>query len=257
MIHVFLYEADYLDGKRVRVYDQEEYWHSAAYTEEGRHFDLVFEYMKKFCLLFEHMPGNSRFLMLGSGGYSYPKYIISRYPEAYVTTVDPDPAAEESAKAYFYLDELIEKYDLEHTGRLISVTADGRDFLEACAAQYDVIINDAFIGGTPVFDLSTAEAFLEMKRILTDCGMAVVNVPGYKDMERSQFLKDTVTTAREVFRYVSVVPAAGSESSETCNYVMFASDRYETVTGQLEIDTASGRIMFDCELEEIADTFDF
>jgi hypothetical protein len=71
---VLLYETEFVDGESVMVYEHNEGWHSAAYTREGRHFDLVFNYTKRFNLIFEHLNEDAEILMIGGGAYSYPKY---------------------------------------------------------------------------------------------------------------------------------------------------------------------------------------
>lgn len=250
-----LFETEYFDGRTVRVFQTDDYWQSAAYTEEGMHFELVFQYMKTFDRAFDYVPPDSDILLIGGAGYSYPKHIIAHYPDARITVVDNDPEAEKAARSYFYLNELVRQFDLAQNSRLVSVTADGRTFLESSADQYDVIINDAFIGGTPVFDLSTVEAFRSAQRLLRDSGMLVINIPGYRDPEESYFLMDTVLTARQVFAHVLVIPAAALEDSETCNYVMFASGGCGHLDGMIEVDDRQGRVLYDRDLQKIADTF--
>ncbi|MDO5121931.1 MAG: hypothetical protein Q4D46_07640, partial [Erysipelotrichaceae bacterium] len=115
---VLLYESEFVDGKSVMVYEHNEGWHSAAYTEEGRHFDLVFNYTKRFNLIFEHLKENAHILMIGGGAYSYPKYLISHYPDASISVVEIDPTAVDSAMSFFYLDELMEQYHPDEDHRL-------------------------------------------------------------------------------------------------------------------------------------------
>ncbi len=250
-----LFETEYFDGKTVRVFQTGEYWQSAAYTAEGMHFELVFKYMKTFDRAFEYVRPDADILLIGGAGYSYPKHIIAHYPDARITVVDNDPEAEKAARSYFYLDELIEQYGLADSGRLVSVTADGREFLAGSAGRYDLIINDAFNGGTPVFDLCTVEAFRTAKQLLADDGMLVINIPGYRDPAESYFLMDTVLTARQVFAHVLVIPAAALADSETCNYVMFASAGCSHLAGMIDVDDSAGRILYDRDLQKIADTF--
>ena len=99
---VLLYETEFVDGESVMVYEHNEGWHSAAYTREGRHFDLVFNYTRRFNLIFEHLKEDAEILMSGGGAYSYPKYLISHYPDARISVVEIDPTAVESAMSFFY-----------------------------------------------------------------------------------------------------------------------------------------------------------
>ena len=250
-----LFETEYFDGNPVRIYQVDDYWQSASYIEENMRFELVFNYMKAFDRAFEHVRTDADILLIGGAGYSYPKHIIAHYPEARITVLDNDPQAEQAARSYFFLDELIEQYDLNNSRRLVSVTADGREYLDTTDRRYDLVINDAFNGGTPVFDLCTLEALQSAKQTLHENGMLVVNVPGYRDTEESYFLMDISVTAKQVFEHVLIIPAPAVTDSETCNYVMFASDSCSRLSGMIAFDDVQGRILYDKDLQKIEDTF--
>ncbi|MBR2829131.1 MAG: fused MFS/spermidine synthase, partial [Solobacterium sp.] len=145
------------DGHPVRYYLQDDVAHSATYLEPELRNELIFPYMKKWNLMFELDMEIRDVLMIGGAGYSYPKYIISHKPAVAMTVAELDETAVQRARDWFFLDELMTKYQTEETGRLQLVTADGRQLLENEEKQYDVIINDAYSGFMPAFPLATAE----------------------------------------------------------------------------------------------------
>lgn len=254
---VLLYESSYTDGKTVRVYDMDDSWHSAAYVDPGHHFDLVFEYTRRFNLIFEHIRKDASILMIGGGAYSYPKYVISHFPETKITVVDIDPESIRIAEKYFFLDELIARYDPINNGRLIPVTLDGRYYLETSVQTYDAVIDDAFYGFLPVFELKTYEAMESIKDHLNPGGIYCANLPGYTDLEESEYLLRTLKTAQQVFRYVLLVMAHTPGSDITSNYVMFASDTCDHLSGMMDYDVSDFDVIYDSELDDLRDNYEF
>ena len=255
---VLVYEYNYFDGHRIRVYENDDGWHSATYLEPELRNELIFEYMKKFNLMFALPLDITDVLMIGGGAFSYPKYLLSHYPDIVMDVVEIDENTPETAKRFFFLDELIEQYDLENTRRLNIITDDGRHYVENNRKKYDVIINDAFTGLMPEFSLYTVEAARIVKTNLKEDGVLVANLPGFVKFEGSQYLQNTLRTFQEVFRHVLVVRAATDlYESHTCNYVMFASDLYDEIPGMLEYTLKNPVIMHDSAKNVIINNYEF
>ncbi|MGM9940604.1 MAG: spermidine synthase [Bulleidia sp.] len=115
---------------------------SAMYLEEGRENDLVFPYMQRFSYAFALKPDIRNALLIGGGTFSYPKFFLDSYRRTKLTVVEICQDMIDLAYAYFGLDEL----DIEQQSNLRIVCDDAFVFLETCDVQYDLIINDAFIG---------------------------------------------------------------------------------------------------------------
>ena len=120
--------------------------------------DLVYEYTKYYDLMFKSSKYIKNTLMIGGAGYSYPKYYISNYLDKTIDVVEIDEDITKIAKKFFYLDKLIEDYDLNTTHRLGLITEDGRTDLKKNTKKYDAILNDAFAGESPAATLTTIEA---------------------------------------------------------------------------------------------------
>lgn len=97
------------DGAPVRVLEQGGVWQSATYLDERR-MEPVFAYYRAFDYLLEAAltggPALRRVLLLGGGGYAYPKYALTTYPDLAMDVVEVDPAVVAAAREYFFLDEL-------------------------------------------------------------------------------------------------------------------------------------------------------
>ncbi len=100
------------DGRPVRLLRVGRSVQSATYVDEDSRFEPVFDYYLAFDLMFEVNPRIQNVLMLGGGGYAYPKHLIATRPEARIDVVEIDPAITSIARRHFFLGELIEEYGL-------------------------------------------------------------------------------------------------------------------------------------------------
>jgi spermidine synthase len=88
-----------------------------------------------------------------------------------------------------------------------AIVDDGRRFLQRTDDKWDVIIVDAFAGGSPPWQLYTQEAFLLYRQHLNPGGVVVLNFSGsHLDPAQRPALEAVVSTARSVFTSVDVYP---------------------------------------------------
>lgn len=97
--------------------------------------NLLLTYTKYFNLGQYFLTSPKKFLILGGGGYSFPKFLLANYPNALIDVVEIDPKMTEIAKKYFYL---------KNSPRLNIISEDARVFLNRNTKKYDVIIVDAY-----------------------------------------------------------------------------------------------------------------
>jgi spermidine synthase len=251
-IDVFDYMID--ENEWIRVFAQDDGWHSATYLAQDKRNELVFTYMKKFTLMFEMKKDIRDVLMIGGGTFSYPKYVISHYPDVFMDVVEMNPVCIRYAMQYFFLDELIDTYHLNENHRLNTIEAEGRAYMEQCGKKYDVIINDAYTGTFPAYELASLEALQTMKHILKEDGIYLANMPGFEDLSDSRFLLAEIKTLKKLFEYVLLVPAPGGLTEGTmCNYVVIASDCYDRAEGMIRYHTGTSRVLTDRMIEAYAE----
>jgi spermidine synthase len=115
-----------------------------------------------------------------------------------------------------------------------AVVGDGRRFLQRSDQTWDVIFVDAFLGGSPPWQLYTEEAFALYRAHLNAGGVAVLNVVGsHLDAEQRPALEAVVATAREVFSSVDVYPDPWEpDDYPTRNIFIAASDQPRIVPRQ-------------------------
>ena len=117
------------DGRAVRLLLVGRSVQSATYVDEEYRAEPVFDYYLAFDLMFDAKPDIERVLMVGGGGYAYPKHIIATRPEVHMDVVEIDPAITRIALKDFYLADYLSDFPFGGTYDLGRVCADGCDYL--------------------------------------------------------------------------------------------------------------------------------
>ena len=217
-------------GAEVRVLVQGGVYQSATYVGE-RWADPVFAYYRAFDDVFEAEMtmreasghGIDRILMLGGGGFAYPKFALMRHAELEMDVVEYDAEVTRLARRWFYLDEL----ERQAGDRLRVITAEARSYLAVTGSgrrRYDVVASDCFGGAEPVRGLATVEALQLAKKSLTPGGIYAANIVSRDAGADVTFLRDCTATALSVFGHAWVVPCADDEFGGEGNYLLLASD---------------------------------
>lgn len=164
--------VDYaLGGKPVRLMATD-----PGYSQSGMLVDmpdeLYFDYTRYYALGPRAVPEARRVLMLGGGGYSVPKWLLSGKSglphDIALTVVELDPAMTESARRWF---------NLKDDKRLAVRHEDARAFLNRQTEVYDLVFVDVFNSHYSVpFQMGTAEAAQALRRAVAPGGALVMNV---------------------------------------------------------------------------------
>lgn len=227
---------------------------SAAYLDKENRYELVAPYTNFYNLILSSNKEVTDTLMIGGGGFSYPKYYISNYENKNMDVVEIDKKVIELAKKYFYLDDLIEEFDLENNKRLNIIEEDGRVYLNRCTKKYDAILNDAFVGENPVKTLTTLEAIENIYNLLNEDGLYLTNIIASLDGSNSEFLKAEVQTLKQVFKNVYIVPCNYTEDyTKMQNCMVVATDQDLELTSVVHIKTDDSIILTDdfCPVESL------
>lgn len=239
-------DTDYYDYP-VRVFDSGNGWQSATFMDEDKKYDLVFAYLRAFNRGFDINPDIKSILLLGGAGYSYPKHVISHYPDVRITVVEIDPEALEIAKEHFYLNDLIRDYDLDNNDRFTNITDDAVHYIQTTEHSYDMIINDLYDDLDPVYPLLTLDEIRSVRNVLTENGIYALNLSGNRKLNRTDYLLNIIKTLKEVFRNVSIVKAFSYQHLRSGNYVIFASDSEKTLPDGVEYDLTDAQVVNDPE----------
>ena len=217
-------------GAEVRVLVQGGVYQSATYVGD-RWTEPVFAYYRAFDDVFESEDamqadfghGIERVLMLGGGGFAYPKFALTTHPSLQMDVVEYDAEVTRLARRWFYLDEL----EKAAGDRLKVVTAEARSYLGVTSVghrRYDAAVSDCFGGAEPVRELATVEALQLVKKSLNPGGVYAANIVSKGGGTDVAFLRDCTATALAVFNHAWVVPCADEEFGGEENYLLLASD---------------------------------
>lgn len=211
------------DGEPVRVLQIGGVYQSATYLDERR-MEPVFSYYRAFDHAFSLRPDTHRVLMIGGGGYAWPKHVLATRDDVSLDVVEIDASVTEAARRWFFLDEAMAL----HPDRCRLITGDGRAVLEAGAVSagepYDAIVLDAFEGAEPVRALATVEAARAVRANLVPDGLALANVVSAEAGADIEFLRDIAASFAEVFDHVHVIPCEDDPFAVEDNYLLVATD---------------------------------
>ena len=185
-------------GRRLRIMSTGPGWlQSAMYLDDT--LELALPYTRFFRLPELYVPGYRRVLMIGGGGYSFPKYLMLTRGDLELDVVEIDPVFTELARNHFDFDPAAgtpeQRINIHHQ--------DARRFLNQTHAPYDVIILDAFSSHYSVpFQLTTREAMERISVNLADSGVVVVNLISSVSGPEGRMLRALLATMDAVFTQV-------------------------------------------------------
>lgn len=160
-------------------------------------------------------------VVIGGGGYSFPKWLVAHCPCLHTVVVEIDPAITKIARKHFFLNELLEEFP-DNVPELIC--DDGWAWLRNCHRSFDLIVNDAFSGKHPLGPLGTAEGARLIHQHLTSQGVYLANVIAPLEGKGSRHLQDTCHTFCAEFKYVWLIPEDEEDPNTIANNCLIASN---------------------------------
>ncbi len=184
-------------GRLMRVMTTGPGWfQSAMYLDDP--VELVLPYTRFFRLIEHFAPHFARVLMIGGGGYSFPKYLQASHEPLWLDVVEIDPGFTELAQAHFAFSP-DQRVHLHHQ--------DARRFLNQDERNYDAIIVDAFNSQYSIpFQLATQEAIQRMAANLAGDGVLLMNLLSALHGPDGRFFRAQLATLQRVFPQVFIFP---------------------------------------------------
>lgn len=188
-------------GRPVRILSTDpDYSQSGMYLDDPD--ELYFDYTRFYALAVLARPQARDILMLGGGGGSVPKWLLSGKSGLdaaglHLTVVELDPGMTAVARRWFFLPG--------DDPRLRLIHADARTFLNRRQEQYDILLVDVFNSCYSIpFHLGTQEAFAAMRRALRPGGVLAMNVIAAVEGEDGRLLRAIHAGLRRHFARVEV-----------------------------------------------------
>ncbi len=131
--------------------------------------NLLFEYIQHFGLVLDTLPeGPLAVTHVGGAGLTLPRYVQHTRPGSPQIVLEPDPDLTEAVRR---------ELPLPRGHRIRVRPVDGRAGVAALReASADVVVLDAYAGGRMPAELSTAEFFADVRRVLRPDGLLMANV---------------------------------------------------------------------------------
>ncbi len=183
---------------------------------------LALRYTQYYRLAGHFRPGSRQMLMLGGGGYSFPKYALSHQAEftgggaLSMDVVEIDPGVTDIARDYFSLAPMA-GLSLHHD--------DARRFLNRAKnpGGYQVALVDVFTSHLSVpFHLATRETAQALSDSLDKDGVVLVNCISAAEGPKSRFYRALLATYRAVFPRVESFLLEGETPNSPQNIILAA-----------------------------------
>ena len=185
---------------------------SAMYLDHP--IELAVPYTRYYRLIEHFAPGMKRLLVLGGGGYSFPKYALANYPAVSVDVVEIDPGITRLAR---------ELFALKDHPRLRVVEEDARTFLNRNRRRYDAILCDTFNSDYSIpFHMTTVEAVERIRNALAPDGVVLVNVLSALEGDRGRLFQAMYATYASVFPRVAAFALEANDPAEWQNVIIAA-----------------------------------
>ena len=162
-------------------------------------------------------------LVIGGGGYAYPRYVEKTWPGGRIDVVEIDPGVTEAA---------VEAFGLEPDSSIRTFTMDGRNYLDLLLERewrtgqrrsYDFIYGDALNDYSIPCHLVTRQFNDKVAQLLTAQGVYMVNLIDIFDS--GLFLGAVINTLEQTFPYVHAVTRGDMPRASRCTFVVIASKR--------------------------------
>jgi spermidine synthase len=161
--------------------------------------------------------GAANILVIGGGGYTFPRWAEAALPKTSVEVVEIDPGVTWVAHRYL---------GLAADTRVVTHNMDGRQFVQERAApgHYQLVIQDAVNDLSVPYHIMTKEYNDAIKRLLTPDGVYLLTV--IDEYEDGLLMRAAVQTLRASFPYVAVLGASALwEHDQRSVFVLYAADR--------------------------------
>jgi len=162
-------------------------------------------------------------LVMGGGGYVFPRYIEKVWPGSRVDVIEIDPGVTEAA---------IQAFGLERDTSIRTFTMDARNYVDALLEQerkngrktrYDFIYEDALRDYSIPYQLTTRQFNDKIAQLLTDDGVYMLELIDIFDS--GLFLGAVVNTLEITFPYVYVATRGDLPRASRNNFAVVAANR--------------------------------
>lgn len=208
---------DNLD-KIIGIYSNNSF-QSISYCGEKR-YELFSDYSKLFDIIVSQDKIITNTLMLGGGGFSYPKYYIHKYLNRKMDVVEIDKDIIDLSYKYFYLDKLSKT----ESKRLKIYNLDAFDYIKNCNKKYDLVFVDLFKDDDIIMDTFELNNIKIIYNMLINNKYLIINFI-QKDNKSFEKLKTCYTSINKMFRNIYMLTLSNIDFNKGFNILIICSDK--------------------------------
>lgn len=179
---------------------------SLSFTNKDKINELCNDYFKLFNIPTE-ICNISNCLLLGGGGFSYPKYYISYFKNKNIDVVELDKDCLEYTKKYNFISE-----EILSNPYLNIIIGNALDYVKDTKKKYDYILIDLFDGPKPLEEAYSTLYLSQLKSILNDHGVIGANYIVSRH-NRKTYLND-IKRCSQVMKYFKILTCAENYNLE-------------------------------------------
>ena len=225
-----VFDSEDEDGTTVRLLNVNGTYQSVCYVNDdllwipvcAYHRTWAKEVRRTFGAARDAKPQSRRALVMGGGGYSFPKWLVAYRPDFVCEAVEIDPKIEAIARNQFFVDRLVADFKTERSGQLILTRADAISRLLDDEEGFDLIVNDAFAGNRPLGRLSGTEGAQAIRDHLREGGLYIGNVRTPLEGRRSKALREVEAAFKQEFAHVRIIPERPEKPHKAGNNALIA-----------------------------------
>jgi spermidine synthase len=215
-------DTEVIRGEEVHILVLDRLWHSIIWPGEPTRLYYTHEYVQgELLVAARDKPGETNLLVIGGGGYTFPRYVELLMPDVHTDVVEIDPGVTEIAHL---------KLGLPRDTRIVTHNMDGRQFVaeRAPKGHYKLVMQDAVNDLSVPYHLMTREYNDAVKATLTPGGGYLLTL--IDSLEKGLLWRAAVHTMRQTFKHVYVLgsddfrDADGKVSAAQSVYIVYGSD---------------------------------
>ncbi|MHC4740978.1 MAG: fused MFS/spermidine synthase [Planctomycetota bacterium] len=216
-----------------RIFVQDILTHSAIVM--GDLSELEYSYEQIMAAVTDRFARDNKtpsFLIMGGGGYVFPRYLKEKWPDSVVDVAEIDPGVTNAA---------VKAFGLDPDADINSITLDARNYIDGLIAQesmgrqskkYDFIYEDALDHYSVPFQLTTREFNEKIARVLNDDGIYMIEL--IDTAESGLFLGAMLNTLKLTFPFVTVISERNVKIEDRNTFVVIAAKRELKLDGVCE-----------------------
>jgi spermidine synthase len=209
---------DIVPGRKLKTLALDRLLHSSVDPEDPTYIYYSHEQIQGELTRFadEQSQGNARVLVIGGGGYTFPRWIEDQVPRVKVDVVEIDPGVTEVA--YRYL-------GLSRQTKIRSFNMDGRQYVREISEKgyYDLVVQDAVNDLSVPYHLMTREYNEAVKKTLKPGGAYLLTL--IDSLEGGDLWRAAMTTMRQSFKHIELLdPSNFDDTKNRRVYVIYGSD---------------------------------